>query len=308
MRVGLSFRLGLVLLLLPDGLLAAGAIFRVATYNLENYFIEAQDRRHAKTAEARAQVRESIRQMAPDVIALQEVGGTNAFEELRQGLRAAGLDLPYAEYVPGWDPAIHTAILSRFPIIARHPHTNDVFLLSGRRFHVSRGIGDVEIEVNPNYRFTLLTAHLKSRLQTALADETELRLQEAKVLREKADDYLALNPEANLVVLGDFNDTIDSATIHEIIGRGRHKLIDTRPGERRPGDPSGDASGVKGRTVTWTHFYPKADTYSRVDFILLSRGMAREWVKEDTYILASPEWGMASDHRPLVAAFEAKER
>ena len=306
--MGVSFRLSLALLLLPDGLLTAGAVFRVATYNLENYFIEAQDRRHAKTAEARAQVRESIRQMAPDVIALQEVGGTNALQELRRGLSAMGLDFPYAEYVPGWDPAIHTAILSRFPIMARRPHTNDVFLLSGRRFHVSRGIGDIEIQVTPSYRFTLLAAHLKSRLQTALADETELRLQEAKVLGKIVDEYLASNPEANLVVVGDLNDTKDSASVHEVIGRGRRKLIDTRPGERRPGSPSGDSSGVKGRTVTWTHFYPKADTYSRVDFILLSRGMAREWVKNETYVLASPEWGTGSDHRPLVAAFDTEDR
>ena len=31
--------------------------------------------------------------------------------------------------------------------------------------------------------------------------------------------------------------------------------------------------------------------------------MAREWRKEGTYILTLPDWGVASDHRPLVAEF-----
>jgi hypothetical protein len=32
--------------------------------------------------------------------------------------------------------------------------------------------------------------------------------------------------------------------------------------------------------------------------------MAREWVKQETYIPAIPNWGIGSDHRPIVAAFE----
>ncbi len=90
--------------------------------------------------------------------------------------------------------------------------------------------------------------------------------------------------------------------------RERRRLVDTRPGEKTPGSPRGGPSGAEGRTITWTLYYPKADTYSRVDFILLSPGMAREWVKDETYVLASPEWGTASDHCPLVAAFEAEDK
>ena len=32
--------------------------------------------------------------------------------------------------------------------------------------------------------------------------------------------------------------------------------------------------------------------------------MEKIWVKSETYILALPDWGLASDHRPLVAGFE----
>ena len=134
-------------------------------------------------------------------------------------------------------PTSTSAVLSRFPITARRSHTNDSFLLSGRRFRVSRGFAEVDIQVTPNYSFTLIAAHLKSKRAVAQADEAELRLEEAKLLREKIDARLAANPNANLVVLGDFNDTKDSASTKAVIGRDRHKLIDTRPAER-----NGDAT------------------------------------------------------------------
>jgi endonuclease/exonuclease/phosphatase family metal-dependent hydrolase len=58
----------------------------------------------------------------------------------------------------------------------------------------------------------------------------------------------------------------------------------------------------------WTHYYGKEDRLDRIDFILISQGMAREWVKEETYIPFTPNWGVGSDHRPIMATFEAEER
>ena len=50
------------------------------------------------------------------------------------------------------------------------------------------------------------------------------------------------------------------------------------------------------------------DTYSRIDYICLSHGMPREWVTNETYVLTATNWGVASDHRPLVATFEARDK
>jgi endonuclease/exonuclease/phosphatase family metal-dependent hydrolase len=50
------------------------------------------------------------------------------------------------------------------------------------------------------------------------------------------------------------------------------------------------------------------DTYSGIDYILVSHGMEREWLSVETYVLSSPNWGMASDHRPLVASFAAEAK
>jgi endonuclease/exonuclease/phosphatase family metal-dependent hydrolase len=171
---------------------------------------------------------------------------------------------------------------------------------------VSRGFGEVDVQVNSNYTFTLITAHLKSKRPIPSADEAEIRLEEAKLLREEIDARFMANPNLNLVVLGDFNDTKDSASTKAVIGRGKHKLVDTRPSERCPDAASVSISEL--RTITWTHFYAKEDSYSRIDYILLSPGMAREWISQQTYVLAVPDWGVASDHRPLVAAFEAEDK
>jgi endonuclease/exonuclease/phosphatase family metal-dependent hydrolase len=286
----------------------AAETFRVATYNLANYVDAETSGRPVKSPEARAKVRESIKALKPDVIALQEMGSVRALEELRTALKAEGLDFPHWEHVAGWDTNIHVAVLSRFPITARRPHTNDSFLLSGRRFRVSRGFVEVDIQVSPNYRFTLFTAHLKSKRAVPEADEAELRLEEAKVLREKIDARLSAQPKANIVVLGDLNDTKDSRSTKAIMGIGRGKLVDTRPAERNgdntpPANPAWDPPNV-----TWTHFYGKEDSYSRIDYILLSQGMAQEWLKDETYVLALPNWGLASDHRPIVATFSSVDK
>ena len=67
------------------------------------------------------------------MIALQEMGGTNALLELRDSLKREGCDFPFWEHVSAWDTNIHVAVLSKFPIVARRPHTNDSFLLFDKR-------------------------------------------------------------------------------------------------------------------------------------------------------------------------------
>ena len=215
-----------------------------------------------------------------------------------------GLDLPFWQHVQGFDTNVHVALLSRFPFRAEHPHTNDAFLLNGKRFQVGRGFAEAEIQVSSNFTFTVLAAHLKSKRPIPQADESELRLEEAKVLREKVNAILAANPNTCLVVLGDMNDTKNAPSTRTIIGRGKTKLIDCRPVERNGDDPVTGPERRPTRNVAWTHFYAIEDTYSRLDSILLSSALAKHWVTNDSYVLSIPNWGIGSDHRPVVVTFE----
>jgi endonuclease/exonuclease/phosphatase family metal-dependent hydrolase len=171
---------------------------------------------------------------------------------------------------------------------------------------VERGFTEVEIEAATNYTFTLIVAHLKSRRPLPDADETEERLAEAKILRGIVDEHFKADPDARLVVLGDFNDVKDSDSVREIIGRGKFKLTDTRPAERNGDNAPAEKSNYDSRNVTWTEYYGKEDAYTRMDYIFISPALTRDWVKEQTYISTIPNWGIGSDHRPIVAAFEEK--
>ncbi len=283
--------------------------FKIATYNVENYLVAASGTRAPKPEAARAKVVETILSIRPDVIAFQEIGRTDSLMELQARLKAGGLNLPHWEHVSGFDTNIFVAVLSRFPVVARRPHTNESFLLEGRRFRSSRGVLEVEFEPAPRYRFTLFSTHLKSKRAIAAADEAAMREQEALILRSKIDKKLRADPAANIVVCGDFNDTKDSAAIRALVGRNStHPLVDTRPVERNgdkalPENPRWDP-----RHVSWTHFYGKEDTYGRLDYMMLSSGMAREWRKEGSYLPVIPDWGVGSDHRPVVCEFEALNR
>ena len=307
-----SFKALLALLLRSAravGLACRAETFRVATYNVESYLDQstADPPRQVSPTPKPKSARASCA-LKPDVLALQEMGSTNALLELRDSLKAGGLDLPYWEHVTGFDTNIHVAILSRFPFTARRPHTDDSFLLSGRRFRVSRGFGEVDIQVNTNYSFH---AHRRPpQVQTrAVARPTKPRCawKKPSLLREKIDARLAANPNANLVVLGDFNDTKDSASTRPSwagqatswLTRAPPSATATTPRATQPGN----RATSPGRTIT-----AKEDTYSRIDFILLSPGMAREWVTNETYVLTLPNWGVGSDHRPIVATFEAADK
>ena len=310
-KLGRALGCGVVLAVWLALAATAGAqVFRVATFNVENYVEEAGSSRPLKPEAARARVCESIVALKPDVIALEEMGSTNALMELQGALKKSGLDLPYWDLLAGHDTNAHLALLSRLVIVARHPHTNETYLLGGRRFFVSRGFMETEIRVNANYKFTLIAGHLKSKLPSEIADEEEWREEEALVLRRIVDARLAANPDERLVVLGDFNDTQDSRAIKSILGRGRTGLFDTRPAERTgPGTgPQATGAPTQARRKTWTDFYAKEDSFSRIDYIFLSHGLERDWRSEETYVLNLPDWGTASDHRPLVAGFMAQER
>ncbi len=298
-----SKSLSALAIFLCAGNLLAGSV-RVATYNVETYLDQpTASRPRLKSPESKAKIREAIAAMNPNVLALEEMGGTNELLELRATLKKDGIEFPFWEHIRCFDTNIHIAILSKLPIVASRAHTNEVFLLDGKRFQVKRGFAEVDVQAATNFTFTLFAAHLKSHLATPEADEAEERLGEAKVLRGLIDARLAREPDAKLVVLGDFNDTKDSAPIRQIIGRGKTKLFDPRPAERNGDTAPGEPPYFEPRNVTWTYFYGKTDTYSRIDYVLLSPALKKNWLPAETYIPTIPNWGIASDHRPLVAAF-----
>ena len=288
----------LVFLLLLATRVWAGS-FTVATWNLEFYVDKQAYNIPPKSEASRAKIREGLRRIDADVLALQEIGSTNALLELRASLKKEGLDYPHWQHVQGPDPELHLAFLGKHPFTAVQHHTNERFLLQGRRFSVLRGIGEITVAFPGGFRCTFMTVHLKSKRRVAEADQQAIREEEAVVLREKIDAFFKRLPQGNLLVLGDLNDGISTRTVKTVLGRGKNRLLDTRPHER-----NGDSLADPARRIVWTHFYRTEELYSRIDYILASPSLKDNYRPDKSYVLAFPDWALASDHRPVVAHFE----
>ena len=300
----MKIRLAFFTFVLLVPLLSAGQ-FVVVSFNLENFVGKNEFRRAVKTAVSRDKIVEAIIEIKPDVLAVQEIGQRARLEELQKMLKAKGLNLQHSVFVDGPDPVINLAVLSRFPM-KETVHRQVPFLLGKKRRLVSRGFAEVEVRVAPGYSFTLFNAHLKSKRPVPYASEAALRLREAEALRALVDKRLAAVPGRNLIVVGDLNDTPNATPIRALIARGNRKLVDLRPAERN-GDKAPSANRYPPRRVTWTTYYGREDSFTRFDYLLASPGMAKELVRSGTYVLAMPDWGVASDHRPVVATFRDRD-
>lgn len=270
--------------------------FSVMDYNLCQYSLSDRDgdgqKNDPKPLAERDAVIELIAAVQPDILTIQEIGSPSVFEEFRYALRNAGLDYEYAEYLQRGQSEINLAVLSRFPIVSRQPHTDDTYTIGDAEIPVLRGFLDIEIQVNPHYQFRLMDAHLKSKVFHALG-QTEMRRNEARLLNNHIRKILKESPEENLLVLGDFNDTYRSAPLREITGNKHEYLQDLRPCD--------EAGNV------WTHFSPDIDQYDRIDYALVSQGMKSEVVAEKTRVLSDPRTYGASDHRPLIIVLRDSE-
>jgi endonuclease/exonuclease/phosphatase family metal-dependent hydrolase len=287
----------LALVLLSESAFGQQAV-KFAHYNVENY-LEMNRRQGARTEFAPKPEGEKntlvriIKEIYPDILGVAEMGPPDQFEEFQKRLNDAGLEFPFSEYVNAADPDRHLALLSRFEIVERHSEKALFFDLNGQREAVERGFLDVTVEVNPSYRLRLVGAHLKSKLAVP-SGEALLRRNEARLLRQHIDAVLRKDPNVNLLVYGDLNDTKDQPAIQEILG--------PRQSPNRLNDISlADAQGDR-----WTYYRQLGDTYDRIDYILTNQALLPQIDQSQSYVYRSSDWYSASDHRPVVTVIRVK--
>ena len=102
----------------------------------------------------------------------------------------------------------------------------------------------------------------------------------------------ATDPEARLIVYGDFNETRSMAPIKIITGKYNDPTYLT-------------AIPVKdSHQESWTHFWALNDVYSRFDYVMVTKAMRKDTDFPASRIIDDPEWVDASDHRPVMAVFK----
>lgn len=288
--------------LVASSLLAAeqppGRGLRIATYNVENYLLmprRLNGKLHVNAGKPESQkeaVAKMITSVQPDVLGLMEIGDSVQLEDLRRRLRRQGLEYPYVEFLQAADTTRHLVLLSRFPIVQNHSLGEIILRMNGMTLHSPRGIIDVTVKPPHGERIRVLSVHLKAKLEVAEYDEADLRNAEAEFLRRHVRDILQADPSARLVLMGDFNETKNSQIIREMTGRPE------RPDGLRALPLADD------RGELWTQYWSAADTYSRIDYIMVSKKLGAEVDTTRSGIARPPSWNDASDHCPLFITIE----
>jgi endonuclease/exonuclease/phosphatase family metal-dependent hydrolase len=282
-------------------LLAAPDEIVICQYNVRNY-VSAKPagagQKYGTKAKPETEIQalmKIIKEIHPDILGVCEMGTADRFEDFKKRLAAEGLGYTDSEFVQAVDEDRHLALVSRFPIVARHSATDVSYELDGKVEKVKRGFLDVTVQVTPAYQLRLVGAHLKSKLP-APGGEAIIRRHEAQELRKHLDAILTADPNVNLVCYGDFNDTKDQPMFHEISGvRGTPNYM----ADLWAKDSLGDR---------WTFYWKTSDEYSRIDYLFVSPALAGEVIKEKSRVYRGPEWDVASDHRAVYTSIVPVDR
>ncbi len=300
-RAFLQFAPALLGLLLASAGVSARDVV-VASYNVENY-LKMERRVDGKTVpdapkpeEAVAAVIAVIKEINPDILGIVEMGDEAMLEDLRDRLKAAGLDYPHKEWVRGADAARHLALLSRLPIVARNSRDDVPFELNGARMRIGRGILDVTVRIQDNCQLRLVGAHLKSRREVPDFDQVSARAKEAGLVREHLNTILKADPEGKVLLFGDLNDTKNEYAVKELTGSGRDPL-------RMKDLNLSDRHGSR-----WTHYWAAADIYSRIDYLLASLKLWPDINMDKSGISSSKSWSKASDHRAIFTTINTPQK
>lgn len=270
----------------------------IATYNVENYgaadrmTVDGYRKEYPKPEVQKAALRKVIRAVNADVWVLQEVGGVDYLGELQRDLRREGVEYPHTAVIEAADEARRVAVLSRRAFAEVVRHTELEFRYFGEREKVKRGLIEVRFET-PAGSVTLFGVHLKSRY-TDRADDPRSAMRREGEATAIRDAVLRRFPEpasARFAIVGDFNDDKASRTLQRMRKRGETAIAELLPAQ----DSRGEA---------WTHVYRKADNYTRVDHVLVSRDLADAVRGGAAVIYDGDGVDDASDHRPVVVTLE----
>lgn len=272
----------------------------LATYNLENYVSVGRRvdgvyrENYPKPAAEKEALHAVIANLNADVILLQEMGPLPYLRELQADLAREGQAYPFGEVLDAADRERHVAIISRRPFAQIAGHDELRIKYFGSSVPVKRGLLEARFEVGHTL-LTVFAVHLKSRLTERADDEQSAieRVEEARAVRDCILREFP-SPGANaFVLLGDCNDVPKSKPIAALLHRGKTKLFEIVP-------------ATDSRGETWTEWYRREDSYSRIDYAMISPGIASAVVGGAARIGDGPETLIASDHRPVEVTLDLR--
>ncbi len=275
-----------------------GSQLTVATYNVKNLFDGVDDpyfndeSTPEKPREEILRIAAVLKEMNADVVAFQEVESRGY---LKKFLEVFVPELGYNEIVhfEGNDlRGIDVCLASRAPVgrVVSHRHIRFPGPM-GDRSRFNRDLLQIELVPEEGDPFEIWIVHLKSN-HGGREEAEPIRLAEAKEVHKILAERMRLDPGVDLLICGDFNDTIDSPTLRTIMGleqgqRILKPLFESLPVEKR---------------VT----YNMEPYREMIDFILVSPGMSKRYIPNSYVIRDGTDAESGSDHNPVYCRFQAK--
>lgn len=213
---------------------AEPSTYTICSWNIQNYgvtdrFIENRRVNAAMKPEAEIESMLAVLQrIRPDILGVSEViqdPQDRFLKDLEQRFTKAGLGFLHRATVRGEDSRIQCVLFSRFPIVEQIAHEDLRFPVTRESksthqkqegaMRISRGLLHARIRVREGYDVEVMQVHLKSRrpYPEILSDEPKedgeayVRRQEAVLIKNAMNRRLEQNPKANLILMGDLNDT-----------------------------------------------------------------------------------------------------
>lgn len=272
---------------------ATQAALTVAAYNVENYTIANRmvdgvyRPAYPKPEKEKAALRSVIAGIAPDILAVEEMGTQPFLDDFQKELKQAGQDFPFTALLEAVDKDRHVAVLAKIPFKEVKRHAMVPLTYFGQKEHVKRGVLEVVFATDAG-DFSVFVVHLKSKY-TERKDDPESAQQRALEAEAVRDLVLTRYPDpakGKFIICGDWNDTRGTRPVKAMQKRG-----DTAIGELLPAADS--------RGETWTHHYHREDIYSRIDYLLVSPALKPFVTNGRATIGDGPGVTDASDHRPV---------
>ncbi len=265
----------------------------IASYNVKNLFDAYDDpyyldsEKDAKPSAEQDALAFCIRQLDADVLALMEVENRGCLQYFVDH-HLADLGYKHVVHLEGNSRrGIDVALLSRLTVgpVTSHRHLRS----PDGEHNFLRDLLQVRIEPADGDSFDVFVVHYISKGGEQHRGDN-FRQAEAKLTRQVLNNILEGHPQADFVICGDFNDTIDSPTLNIVHGRG----------------PSALSCFVEQENLRGTPTYNRPPYRFMIDFILASPGMADRYVSGSYRIPTGKKFLIASDHNPIVAEFKMK--
>ena len=279
--------------------------FRVVTFNVRNLFNDKADDPPPFGAEEilptgeyqqkLADVAAILAKMNPDLVMLQEIENDAVLKDIQARPELGGRFVDRATF-SGNDPrGIDIGALSAVPLTEKISHKDDQFALAGTggsdKYRFARDLLEVHAQVNGR-RMIFLGVHLKAKSN----DDPQKRLAEAQRARFVADQRRKEDPEAAVLILGDFNDFPGSPPMDAVEGQP-------------PGEIYGSVGESLGGALAWSVFTDSTASGKALhDDLRGSPWLMERLVKGSAKILHDDQLESAlrqvSDHAPVAATFQ----